>query len=72
VTLPLGPKALAKEVRASKVLTPALKRYWLEVLPHLHAADRARLHAILGGDAAPEDGQSVRGARMREGKAPSP
>ena len=68
MTLPPDPKALAKEVRASKVLTPALKRYWLEVLPHLHAADRARLHAILNGGAgaAPDDGPSVRGALSKE------
>ncbi len=40
-------RQLARRVRASKVLTPSLRRYWLAVLPHLNPADRHRLDAIL-------------------------
>ena len=44
-------KELARQIRAAKRLTPALKRSWLEVLPHLHDDDRRRLAAILRGEA---------------------
>jgi hypothetical protein len=40
-------RELARRVRTSALLTPALRRYWLEVLPHLQPVDRLRLDAIL-------------------------
>jgi hypothetical protein len=48
---PSNPKALARQIRAAKRLSPALKRYWLALLPHLHDDDRRRLAAIIRGDA---------------------
>ena len=41
-------------------LTPALRRYWLAVLPHLEPEDRERLEAILrrAAPAAPDPGRS--------------
>jgi hypothetical protein len=51
---------LARRIRASRVLTPALRRYWLAVLPHLEPEDRERLEAILrrAAPAAPDPGRS--------------
>ena len=51
---------LARRIRASRVLTPALRRYWLAVLPHLEPEDRERLEAILRRAAAdaPDPGRS--------------
>ncbi len=40
-------RELAQLIRKSTVLDPLLKRQWLGVLPHLKAADHARLRAIL-------------------------
>jgi hypothetical protein len=51
---PPGVRELAGRVRTSHVLTGTLKRYWLSVLPHLRDEDRARLDAILRGEARPE------------------
>jgi hypothetical protein len=42
---------LTRQVRAAKHLSPALKRYWLTLLPHLLEGDRRRLASILRGDA---------------------
>lgn len=56
VAVPAGvPEAreLARRVRASTVLTPIVRRYWLAVLPHLAPADRARLDDILRRAAPP-------------------
>jgi hypothetical protein len=54
---------LARRIRASRVLTPALRRYWLAVLPHLEPEDRERLETILrraapAAPAAPDPGRS--------------
>ena len=43
-------RSLAQRLRASRALSAAQKRYWLAVLPHLRAADRERLDAILRGE----------------------
>ena len=40
-------QALGQRIRASRALSPAQRRYWLAVLPHLRPADRQRLDAIL-------------------------
>lgn len=44
-----APRELARRVRTTKTLSPAQRRYWLAVLPHLRPADRDRLDAILRG-----------------------
>ena len=45
-------KELARLIRRSRVLDAGLKRHWLSVLPHLTAADRARLASILRAERA--------------------
>lgn len=66
----LETRELARRVRAAKVLTPALKRYWLAVLPHLTAADRAQLDAILRR-AAPPASTTPAGHTRSDGRRPS-
>lgn len=47
---------LRRLIRESPVLDVSLKRQWVEVLPHLKAADQERLRAILArpqGDVVP-------------------
>jgi hypothetical protein len=63
---------LARLVRGTHVLEPALKRHWLSVLPYLTEADRVRLRQILeagssigGASATPADPVSGRGGRPR-------
>ena len=50
---PAGPTqfrpGLGKRVRASRLLTPEMKRYWLTLLPHLRVDDLRRLDEILRG-----------------------
>ncbi|HEX5415189.1 MAG TPA: hypothetical protein VFZ25_05950 [Chloroflexota bacterium] len=45
-------KDLRARVRASRALDADLKRRWLAMLPHLSAAERARLAEILARETA--------------------
>ncbi|MDQ3703127.1 MAG: hypothetical protein M3442_19740 [Chloroflexota bacterium] len=63
-------RELARRVRASKVLTSTLRRYWLAVLPHLAPADRAQLDAILRR-AAPPVSITPAGSTRRDERRPS-
>lgn len=61
-------KELGRLIRDSPALDVALKRHWIEILPHLKSADRDRLRAILSGlptaavpPAAPADTVPVSG-----------
>ncbi|HVC35448.1 MAG TPA: hypothetical protein VNL16_18205 [Chloroflexota bacterium] len=56
-----GTRQLARLVRQSRLLDPALKRHWLSVLRYLTPADRTRLEEIL----RPEVGDQASGVGER-------
>lgn len=51
----LAPRALRQLVRSSPLLTPAVRAYWLRVLPHLTAAQQRELAELLGPEPPADD-----------------
>lgn len=61
---------LATRIRASRVMTAELKKYWLGVLPYLSDPERAKLEALLEGE--PPLPRPPRTAPRRTGTVPEP